>query len=186
MHKLRTILQQCTKCSDPAMLSGYSYKCPSYYRHEAAAAISHKALTRLQDPVYGFVGYVYALQQQVNVQLKLSLRKPIYPCKNSTLIPEQKLTNLQAANLQEESEILGNCFAVRFASCGGPQAANSLNDGLQQTEHVAPANKQEYIDDQQKSLRYAPNTGSNMINNRMKALPQSLCDWEGQALSQCL
>ncbi|GAB4831832.1 hypothetical protein Ancab_005846 [Ancistrocladus abbreviatus] len=47
---------------------------PEHYRYEAAAAISFEALTRMQDPVYGCVGCIYALQQQVaNLQEEIEI-----------------------------------------------------------------------------------------------------------------
>ncbi|KAK7276304.1 hypothetical protein RIF29_17443 [Crotalaria pallida] len=38
---------------------------PIQYRSDAAITISYQALARMQDPVYGCVAYIYALQHQV-------------------------------------------------------------------------------------------------------------------------
>ncbi|GAB2299771.1 hypothetical protein Dimus_033826 [Dionaea muscipula] len=47
---------------------------PEDYRSEAAKAISYEALARMQDPVYGCIGHIYALQQQVaNLQEEIEI-----------------------------------------------------------------------------------------------------------------
>ncbi|CAA7399019.1 unnamed protein product [Spirodela intermedia] len=49
---------------------------PAPDRCEAAVTISYEAQARLQDPVYGCVGHIFALQQQVvNLQAQLSSLK---------------------------------------------------------------------------------------------------------------
>ncbi|XP_071713624.1 LOB domain-containing protein 33-like [Rutidosis leptorrhynchoides] len=40
-------------------------KLPLQYRSEAAISISYEALFRLHDPIYGCVGQIYALEEQV-------------------------------------------------------------------------------------------------------------------------
>lgn len=42
---------------------------PVNYRCEAAVTISYEAQARLQDPIYGCVSHIFALQQQVQFSL---------------------------------------------------------------------------------------------------------------------
>ncbi|XP_074306199.1 LOB domain-containing protein 33-like [Silene latifolia] len=47
---------------------------PEQYRSEAALSITYQALSRIRDPVYGCVAYIYALQQQVaNLQEEIEV-----------------------------------------------------------------------------------------------------------------
>ncbi|CAN1746860.1 LOB domain-containing protein 33 [Linum perenne] len=71
---------------------------PVNFRSDAAITIAYQALARMQDPAYGCVAYIMALQQQVqalslpaSLPCKISLRmkvcfdlttreKPCHPC----------------------------------------------------------------------------------------------------------
>ncbi|GAB2301460.1 hypothetical protein Dimus_035482 [Dionaea muscipula] len=47
---------------------------PEHYQNEAARALSYEAIARMQDPVYGCIGQIYALQQQVaNLQEEIGI-----------------------------------------------------------------------------------------------------------------
>ena len=48
---------------------------PIHNRSDAAVTISYEALARIQDPIYGCVAHIFALQQQVSMLLlQLSLQ----------------------------------------------------------------------------------------------------------------
>ncbi|GER24908.1 LOB domain-containing protein [Striga asiatica] len=62
---------------------------PSGDRAEAAVTISYEAQARLQDPIYGCVSHIFALQQQVvNLQAQLaSLKEQASPSINTNANP---------------------------------------------------------------------------------------------------
>ncbi|KAF5195348.1 Lob domain-containing protein crl1 [Thalictrum thalictroides] len=67
-------------------------------RSEAAVTISYEALARLQDPIYGCVSHIFALQQQVvNLQAQLAFFKDqaaqnlVSGCSTTSSSQEQKL-----------------------------------------------------------------------------------------------
>lgn len=45
---------------------------PLHSRGDAAAMICYEAFARMQDPVYGCVAHIFALQQQVSLQTRLT------------------------------------------------------------------------------------------------------------------
>lgn len=45
---------------------------PAHKRLDAVVTLCYEALARARDPVYGCVGHLFALQQQVNIYLSLS------------------------------------------------------------------------------------------------------------------
>lgn len=65
MTKLQHILQQCIRFMVLVMCQDYLSHLPIQNRSDAAITISYEALSRIQDPVYGCVAHIYALQQQV-------------------------------------------------------------------------------------------------------------------------
>ncbi|KAG5239946.1 LOB domain-containing protein [Salix suchowensis] len=48
---------------------------PAHKRLDAVVTLCYEALARVRDPVYGCVGHVFTLQQQVNIVVLKSCRK---------------------------------------------------------------------------------------------------------------
>ncbi|WOL07418.1 hypothetical protein Cni_G16159 [Canna indica] len=71
-------------------------------RSEAAVTISYEAQARLQDPVYGCVAHIFALQQQVvNLQAQLaSLKSQAAAAANQACSQEDKLPTAPGGALQ--------------------------------------------------------------------------------------
>ncbi|GMH26799.1 hypothetical protein Nepgr_028642 [Nepenthes gracilis] len=125
---------------------------PEHYRSEAAGAMSYEALTRMQDPVYGCVGYIYALEQQV--------------------------TNLQE-EIQILGNCLAIGIA---SSCEGSQLTNNTSDGLLASARPGDMNMQAYVTEQQHIFTHSGNRVNLMFNSNINVLPQDVYEWEEQAL----
>ncbi|OIW04068.1 hypothetical protein TanjilG_00628 [Lupinus angustifolius] len=59
---------------------------PIQFRSDAAITISYQAMARMQDPIYGCVAHIYALQQQVaNLQEEINILASNLTMENSTV-----------------------------------------------------------------------------------------------------
>lgn len=142
---------------------------PEQHRREAALSISYEALARMQDPVYGCVAYIYALQQEV-----------------AYLQEEIDVLGNHMANLSTgaTNDYCGNSQATNY---NNPMNNNSL---LQFSSQEGPMNLPEYwntmINFQQEQVvpAHAENgSGCNnpILSNQTSLLqPQqiSLCEWD--------
>ncbi|KAG4981952.1 hypothetical protein JHK87_026701 [Glycine soja] len=89
-------------------------------RCEAAVTISYEAQARLQDPIYGCVSHIFALQQQVvNLQAQLAYLKEqaAQSCLNGTINenPNEKLLEKSSAALPQD---LQSWFQVENSNLG--------------------------------------------------------------------
>ncbi|XP_072954947.1 LOB domain-containing protein CRL1-like [Typha angustifolia] len=90
---------------------------PESDRSEAAVTISYEAQARLQDPIYGCVAHIFALQQQVvNLQAQLASFKDQAACglkdgfgNAAPLIPDS-LANAENLNLYNNGVFYSDCM----------------------------------------------------------------------------
>lgn len=80
---------------------------PVQNRSDAAMTLSYEALARIQDPIYGCVSHIIALQKMV--RHSTSLYKPRY-IEIKSRVSYVKFT-MQVANLEEEIDVIGNQMA---------------------------------------------------------------------------
>ncbi|OAY46126.1 hypothetical protein MANES_07G118600v8 [Manihot esculenta] len=124
---------------------------PVQNRSDAAITISYEALARMQDPIYGCVAHIFALQQQI-----------------ASLQEEIDILEHQMAN-----------FTVGIASCGSSQTTSnpncemrisSLQDAINmqyyQNQSAAQANNSGYV------------TGNQAFDSQMDAQLSLMHEWE--------
>ncbi|KAK7284101.1 hypothetical protein RJT34_18840 [Clitoria ternatea] len=107
-------------------------------RCEAAVTISYEAQARLQDPIYGCVAHIFALQQQVvNLQAQLTfLREQAGQiCLNSSAIenPNEKYFEKPANN--NFSQDLQSWFQVENSNMGSQFCANLCTNPSTSTQY---------------------------------------------------
>ncbi|KAL5125377.1 LOB domain-containing protein CRL1 [Glycine soja] len=129
---------------------------PIQNRSDAAVTISYEALARMQDPIYGCVAHIYALQHQVSDStvyfitpqfmdldsLQLNFHAfTSYEDRKAHILFRLKSESsgfhsavINVASLQEEIDVLGNLVAnssVSVVNCGSVQATINSNNGTQ-------------------------------------------------------
>ncbi|KAL9318641.1 hypothetical protein ACSQ67_015158 [Phaseolus vulgaris] len=105
-------------------------------RCEAAVTISYEAQARLQDPIYGCVSHIFALQQQVvNLQAQLAYLKEqaAQSCLNGSVNenPSEKLFEKSSAALPQD---LQSWFQVENSNLG-PEFLPNMCTNLSTQKH---------------------------------------------------
>ncbi|XP_022759512.1 LOB domain-containing protein 19 [Durio zibethinus] len=80
---------------------------PAHKRVDAVVTLCYEALARVRDPVYGCVGHIFTLQQQVvNLQAELAyIRARLSTLQRFPLTPPSQAQCLSATSLHSSSEI---------------------------------------------------------------------------------
>ncbi|XP_073027369.1 LOB domain-containing protein 19-like [Primulina eburnea] len=81
---------------------------PPHRRFDAVITLCYEALARVRDPVYGCVGHIFSLQQQVvNLQAELAyIQARISTLQRSSLLVPLPLPSLSPSNFQSSSELV--------------------------------------------------------------------------------
>ncbi|GAB2233443.1 hypothetical protein Droror1_Dr00002666 [Drosera rotundifolia] len=133
-------------------------KIPEQYRNEAARALSYEALARMQDPVYGCIGHIYALQQQV-----VNLQEEIEILGNFLAVG----TTSSAGSGAENDNVHGLHRTLQATTLNIPEC---MNYEEQQVSN--------YLLNQQSTLMIQP--GNELDNQALRILDPSSSTFEGE------